>query len=343
MTDFSLLIIEWYRLNHRNLPWRNTKNPYKIWLSEVILQQTRVDQGLKYYHNFIDRFPTIADLAAADEQEVLKLWQGLGYYSRARNLHFAANQVLNDYSGKFPTDYDAIKSLKGIGDYTAAAIASFAFDLVFPVVDGNVLRVLSRFYGDATPIDISKGKKLFTAYAVALIDEKQPANFNQAIMELGAMVCTPQQPKCEQCPLKNKCISFQTQTQKQFPCKSKKVKVKDRYFYYLVYPSHSLQLEKRAKKDIWMNLYQFPLVECLQKTADFNEIANILHKKVKIKREIASVTHVLSHQRLHATFLEIDRPIENESYQSVKFKDIEYYPLPRLIDRFIEENVQLFT
>lgn len=344
MGNFSLSITAWYRLNHRHLMWRETKNAYKIWLSEIILQQTRVEQGKAYYQKIVERFPTLQELAAAEEQEVLKLWQGLGYYSRARNLHAAAKQVVDQFAGEFPCDYIDIKSLKGIGDYTAAAIASFAFDLPYPAVDGNVLRVLSRYFNDATPIDTGKGKKLFTHYAEMLIDRKQPALFNQAIMELGAMVCKPKNPDCIICPLQETCEAHREGTQHTLPVKSKKTKVRARYFHFLVFPACQLQLIKRTEKDIWQNMYQLPLIETT-KTLTHEKIKQMIEKEqnVTLIRKISSTVHILSHQHIHATFWEVDQPIQSKNNVLVAIDELTHFPLPRLIDRFIEENINLFS
>ena len=225
MTDFNLLITNWYRQNKRDLPWRLTTDPYKIWLSEIILQQTRVDQGLSYYLKFVKEFPTIQALANASEQQVLALWQGLGYYSRARNLHFTAKTISNELNGKFPNSFTSLKKLKGIGDYTAAAIASFSYNEITPVVDGNVYRVLSRVFNIATPIDSSQGKKLFYELAGELISKENPGEFNQSIMEFGALWCKPQNPKCEDCPLQENCLAFENDTVKLLPVKDKKIKI----------------------------------------------------------------------------------------------------------------------
>ncbi|MGZ4118512.1 MAG: A/G-specific adenine glycosylase, partial [Bacteroidia bacterium] len=262
MEQFSGKIISWYNKNKRDLPWRNTKDAYLIWLSEIILQQTRVEQGMAYYLKFASNFPTIKHLAKADNDKVMKLWQGLGYYSRARNLHTTAQIVADKYKGKFPDTYEDILSLKGIGDYTAAAIASFAFNKARAVVDGNVYRVLSRVFGIETPIDSSKGKKEFYALANELIDKKNPALFNQAIMELGAIQCKPVNPDCSVCPLNNMCFAFAKKRIADFPVKEKKTKVRDRYFNYIVLNyKGKTAINKRGAKDIWHNLHDFPLIE----------------------------------------------------------------------------------
>ncbi|MCW8941497.1 MAG: A/G-specific adenine glycosylase, partial [Flavobacteriales bacterium] len=232
--EFSQKLISWYKNNKRDLPWRNTINPYKIWLSEIILQQTRVNQGLSYYYKFIEHYPSVKDLANASEQEVLKLWQGLGYYSRARNLHATARIITENYDGIFPVDYKKILSLKGVGEYTAAAITSFAYNQPYPVVDGNVFRVLARIYGVDTPIDTPEGKKTFNGLANKLIDKKQAATYNQAIMEFGALVCTPKNPECENCIFNNICAALINQQIELLPLKSKKIKQTNRYFNYLI-------------------------------------------------------------------------------------------------------------
>ena len=260
--NFGSIIIRWYNKNKRDLPWRETRNPYLIWLSEIILQQTRVEQGLSYYLRFAEKYPTVKSLAASKEDDVLKLWQGLGYYSRARNLHQTAKRIVDEFSGKFPTDYSSILSLKGIGDYTAAAIASFAYDQKYPVVDGNVFRLLSRHFEMKTPIDTSAGKKEFTEMADGLMMNYPPAIFNQAIMEFGAKVCRPANPDCLKCPLNATCFSFKNKTVHLFPIKKNKTKTKKRYFNYIVIgDKNKFFIKKRIEKDIWQGLYDFPLIE----------------------------------------------------------------------------------
>lgn len=344
MHDFSLSIRLWYRQNKRNLPWRETKNPYLIWLSEIILQQTRVAQGKSYYLKFVNRYPEIEDLANAEEQEVLNLWQGLGYYSRARNLHFASKQVIEEFGGEFPSTYKDIKQLKGVGDYTASAIASFAFDLPHAVVDGNVYRVLSRYYADETPIDSSQGQKLFKAYAQDLIGDEDPAEFNQAIMELGALVCTPKNPDCENCPLQKQCSAYLKSSQLDFPVKSKKTKVTNKYFNFFISSSNQLQIEKRKGKGIWQNMFQLPLIES-DKPLTLDYVKNITKKKwnTKTQNKITEYQHILSHQKIHASFWKVDSLITNESeYITVNLDEIRDYPLPRLIDKYLEENHEAY-
>ncbi len=278
MADFHRLTIDWYRQNKRDLPWRNTKNPYKIWLSEIILQQTRVDQGMNYYLKFIRNYPTIFDLANANEQDILNDWQGLGYYSRARNLHFTAKYISTELNGIFPNQFTEIIKLKGIGEYTASAIASFSFDLPYAVLDGNVYRVLSRVFDISTPIDSTEGKKEFQNLANELIDRENPAEYNQSIMEFGAMLCTPANPNCETCPLSSKCLSFANNTIKDRPLKEKKTKVRNRYFNFAIFKDNDqILIEKRIAKDIWQHLYQFPLFET-EKEMNSQEAIHFLKK-----------------------------------------------------------------
>lgn len=338
MADFHLLISNWYRQNHRDLPWRNTRDPYLIWLSEVILQQTRVDQGLSYYLKFAEHFPEVLDLAEADEQDVLKLWQGLGYYSRARNLHAGAKQIRDQFGGQFPEDFKSIRSLKGIGDYTAAAISSFAFDLPHAVVDGNVYRVLSRYFDINTPIDSGTGKKMFNDLAQSLIEPEEAATHNQAIMELGALVCTPRSPQCHACPLNNSCLALQNGTIEQRPVKTKRGKVKDRYFTYLIFLDNDRTfLQKRVAKDVWQHLFQFPLIESQEPL----DPAEIITRAGAVPDYLSEeITHVLSHQKIHARFAIIKQAAKNigTDWVMVNVSDIANYPLPRLIDRYLESN-----
>ena len=340
MQDFSLLIRLWYRQNSRSLPWRSTNDPYFIWLSEIILQQTRVEQGKSYYEKFTDHYPDVFQLAKANEEEVLNLWQGLGYYSRARNLHFAAKQIVSDFKGDFPSSFKDIKSLKGVGDYTAAAIASFAYGLPHAVVDGNVYRLLSRYYADNTPVDSTQGQKLFKFYAQELISSKEPGEHNQAIMEIGSQVCKPKNPDCSNCPVNESCQAYRSNTMLSYPVKSKKVKVKDRYFHYLVKGDDKFQIHKRVNKGIWQNMYQFPLFESAVKM-ERDDLQSAIEDKfdVAIKREIVEYTHLLSHQKIHTVFWRIDSEIKNDpDFLSVDLNEIDDYPLPRLIHRFLEEN-----
>lgn len=339
---FSSKIISWYHENPRELPWRETSDPYKIWLSEVILQQTRVAQGLPYYYAFTTAFPTVKDLALAAESEVLRLWQGLGYYSRARNLHFCAKYVWNELEGKFPSDYKGLIKLKGIGSYTAAAISSFAFGEVKAVVDGNVFRVLSRYFGIETDISSSKAKKEFESLANQLIPASHPAEFNQAIMDFGARLCVPKNPDCPNCPIKNTCYAFNQNLVKSLPVKIKKTKVTERILDYLVIRCGEFWVwNKRGEGDIWTGLHDFPLLdpENLPLKESQMEKPKVYPKKYR---------HILSHQRIHASFSELEIPgdrhknlsqwCENEGYLLVEEKEIEYLAKPKLIVNFLNDQ-----
>ena len=263
--DFTQKIINWYLVNKRDLPWRNTKDPYHIWISEIILQQTRVEQGRPYYEKYVTQYPNIVDLANAPEDAVMKLWQGLGYYSRARNMHATAKMVKELHKGIFPDTYQEILQLKGIGEYTAAAISSFSYNLPHAVVDGNVYRVLSRFFGIDTPIDSTIGKKKFQETATAILDTNNPGLHNQAMMEFGAMLCKPQNPLCAECPVNTACYALQHKCVDALPVKSKRVKPRDRHFNYLyITYQDGFFIRKRTGKDIWTDLYDFPLIESEQ-------------------------------------------------------------------------------
>lgn len=352
MQHFKQHIHAWYARHKRDLPWRETTSPYYIWLSEIILQQTRVVQGIDYYYRFTERFPALSDLANADEEEVLKLWQGLGYYSRARNLHQTAKDILLYYNGIFPADYAALKKLKGIGDYTASAIASIAFNLPYAAVDGNVFRVLSRFFGIALPIDSREGEKAFRELANELIrKENAPGMHNQAMMEFGALQCVPAKPDCNACPLADRCFALQKGQIDQLPVKKNKTKVRDRYFNYLVIEENNfLFLQKRTKKDIWMNLYEFPLIETSEKvsvesllddknTTIFNEFKNLTFVAASNWQ-----THLLSHQKIHYRFIQLQTEESKkirDSLLRVDKKDIFTFAVPKLIEKFVNKIMHL--
>ena len=342
MTDFQRLMIEWYRLNKRQLPWRDTVDPYFIWLSEIILQQTRVAQGLDYYLKFTNNYPTVFDLASASETDVLNDWQGLGYYSRARNLHTTAKIIAFDLKGKFPDSFNQIKSLKGIGDYTAAAISSFAFDLPYSVVDGNVYRVLSRFLDIDLPIDSSMGKKCFAKIAQEFLPVKDSAIYNQSIMEFGALQCVPVNPKCEICVLTNLCLARLNKTIELRPVKTKKVKVRNRFFHFIIFKENDqVILVKRIQKDIWQHLFHFPLIETDVETG-IDEMCSVFEADFGLKPYDFSshVRHILSHQKINAVFYFFDTLPSNLSndFIVIKTSAIQDFPLPRLIDRFLENN-----
>lgn len=343
MNRFAEKLITWYEVNQRNLPWRETKDPYKIWISEIILQQTRVAQGYDYYCRFIQRFPDVFSLAEADEDEVMKYWQGLGYYSRARNLHAAARSIAG--MGKFPETYEEVRKLKGVGDYTTAAICSFAYDLPCAVVDGNVYRVLSRWMGIDEPIDSTKGKKLFAGLADELLDKKRPALYNQAIMDFGAIQCVPSSPSCLFCPLNDSCVALQTGKVDALPCKQHKTKVIPRYFHYIyVCAGEYTYLRKRPAGDIWQNLYEFPLIETseameeekLFASDDFSAL--LQGNPIKNVRLIEkNVKHVLSHRVIHANCYEVTLEADGcelPGYLRVRVDDLHKFPVSRLVSRF---------
>lgn len=341
--DFKNKLTNWYSDNKRSLPWRNTKNPYYIWLSEIILQQTQVKQGLPYYEAFIKQYPTVFDLANASEEEVLKLWQGLGYYSRARNLHTTAKHVAFELDGRFPNNYKDLLKLKGVGDYTASAVASIAFNEVAAVVDGNVYRVLSRYYGIKTPINSTDGIKEFKKLASNLIDKEQPATFNQAIMEFGATQCKPKNPNCTICPLNESCMALQKNMIEFLPVKLKKTKVKTRFFNFLVCIDNNKNtlLEKRTSKGIWQNLYQFPLIESNKSLS--SEEFHLLNIKDSVLDNlnfdyslynIEDKVHKLSHQHLYTKFWVIET--KELPKKSIAIKEIKKYPVPVLISSFID-------
>lgn len=325
--NFAATLLQWFKNNGRSLPWRETKDAYAIWLSEVILQQTRIVQGMGYWERFMAQWPAVNDLAAATENEVLKAWQGLGYYSRARNLHTAAQQVVE--LGRFPQTFKELKTLKGVGDYTAAAIASIAFGEPVAVVDGNVYRVLSRYYGIETPIDSTEGKKEFQALAQSLLPINEPADYNEAIMDFGATQCTPNSPHCSACPLCETCIAFREQRINELPVKSKKVKQRERHFTYLyIEYEGKIAIHQRGEGDIWQGLWEFPLEEYLTSSEDsvWKTEAQLLQKGVK---------HILTHQILLADIYlwqPTRRPQLPSEFIWIEKQDLENYALPRLIE-----------
>jgi len=340
---FTKTLTHWYSVNKRDLPWRRTQNPYFIWLSEIILQQTQVNQGLPYYEAFVSKYPTVFNLANAEESEVLKLWQGLGYYSRARNLHTTAKHIVSELNGEFPTSYQTLLKLKGVGDYTASAIASICFGELTAVVDGNVYRVLSRFYGINTPINSTPGQKEFKALAQSVIDKNNPADFNQAIMEFGATQCKPKNPDCTICPLQNNCIAFRKNTIRELPVKIKTAKISKKHCNFLVLISQDQRtiLEKREGKGIWQNLYQFPLLEST-KSLESKDLEDALKAHPLMEGSSYSLTlyndidiiHKLSHQHLYTKFWIIQ--IDNTLAQGVPINKIYSYPVPVLISNFIK-------
>lgn len=345
---FSARLLEWFAQNPRPLPWKNTKNPYFIWLSEIILQQTRVEQGTPYYLKFIERFPSIQQLAEAEEDVVLKLWEGLGYYSRARNLHTAAKYIYYELGGVFPRQYKDILSLKGVGTYTAAAIASFAYDLPYAVVDGNVYRVLSRYFGISTPIDTTEGKKLFAEKAQSLLDRKRPAAYNQAIMNFGAMQCLPKPSKCPVCPFQIDCVAYGENRVSDYPVKQKKLKKRLRFFHYLIFNSKQyVYLERRERKDIWQGLYQFPMIEGTALIEDWIQLLKTTDlikntSDLSLKKTSKPYKQSLTHQHIIANFWEINCSkkisfLEN-NYVSIKRSNLDNYAFPKIIDRYLNDK-----
>ena len=350
---FGSALVSWYRHHHRELPWRQTKDPYRIWISEVVLQQTRVQQGLPYYLSFIENFPEVSDLAQASEQQVLRLWQGLGYYSRARNLHRCSREIMDNFGGQFPTSYHELLSLPGIGDYTASAIASIAFKQSVPVVDGNVFRVLSRVAGIDLDIATPKTRKTFKQLGADLMQNHPPDLFNQGMMEFGALHCTPVQPKCDTCPFSDYCYAFLNQVQQEFPVKSKKPKVRNRYFYYFVIRSGSdMLLKKRTEKDIWQGLYDFMLVEHHQETDPISILESALPRHSKIDQLYVGdpstpYKHKLTHQNIQACFLTVE-PKNMEIFRRWKkqfnlsqfdVSEVDNLPKPILIDNYLKADI----
>lgn len=343
---FASLLLKWNReQNDRQMPWKGVKDPYKIWLSEIILQQTRVEQGLEYYNRFVQTFPDVHKLAQAPESKVFKLWEGLGYYSRCRNLIATAGYVSKELKGKFPDNYEAIRSLKGIGPYTAAAISSFAFNLPYAVVDGNVFRVLSRVFGINKPIDSVAGKKYFTALADELLDRKQPGIYNQAIMDFGAVVCKPAAPLCDNCIFKNHCRAFKNHKVSKLPVKTKKIAVKKRWFYYPVLEyKNTVAVRLRTAKDIWQGLCEFPLIE-VEKETDVKNILKQATRKGWLNKsdEIVSVSAIhkqqLSHQLIAGQFIRIRlRKKPAAGFFWVEKNKLNKYAFPQLINQFINSE-----
>lgn len=318
-------LYRWWETNKRVLPWRETTDGYRIWLSEIILQQTRVDQGMPYYLRIVERFPTVNDLAHADEQEVMRLWQGLGYYSRARHMHAAARMVCEQWNGIFPTTWDELRQLPGVGDYTAGAIASFAYDLPYPALDGNVYRVLSRLYDCEIPFDSTEGKKHFRRLAEELLDQQHPRLFNSAIMEFGALYCTPQNPDCPGCPLRNGCLGHQHGTAELLPVRKPRPKVVERKMHYVIYLDRDQRtlIHQRNEKDIWRGLWEFVAGEASEQEAAQSIV----------------LTHILSHRKLLVTF-ELhpvnDLPIITNT-KVVRWEDLDQYGMPRLMLSAIEK------
>ena len=343
--QFAKLLLKWNNdHNDRHMPWKGEQNPYLIWLSEIILQQTRVEQGLPYFLSFKQKYPSVKHLAEAKEDEVMKLWQGLGYYSRARNLHETAKNIHVNLAGKFPDSFDGLIKLKGVGDYTASAIASFAFGEKKAVVDGNVIRVLARVFGIDTAFDTTEGKKKFAALAQELIDDDEPGTYNQAIMDFGAVLCTPQNPLCDTCPFQKKCVAYQQNRIDELPARKKKIKVQPRYFNYLIIKNNSeIFISKRTGNDIWKNLYELPMFET----------AKPLRKNIKeaiadyigtIDFDITSYTEgavqLLTHRKIHPQFIEIEvkgfKKLQLPGTQKVKLAELDSLAFPKTVVSFLK-------
>lgn len=340
----------WFAENQRPLPWKGVKDPYLIWLSEIILQQTRIAQGLPYYERFRKKYPRIGKLAIAPEDEIMKLWEGLGYYSRARNMHQTAKFIAGELNGIFPDTYERILALKGVGPYTAAAIASFAFGLAYAVLDGNVFRVLSRFFAIEDPIDSSGGKKKFAQIAQKLIDPMQPGAYNQAIMDFGALLCTPQNPNCTHCPLRKNCRALQLNAVNCLPVKWKKINRKERFFHYLVINQNKkVWLNKRMGKDIWKSLYEFPLIELPELAMDEKKIIqSTLWQKLigqspySIRGFSRPFKQLLTHQKIIAHFWKIELPDHPNPppgpFMSAELKNLNKFAFPKIIDCYLRDN-----
>ena len=344
MNIFSETLLKWYADNARDLPWRNTRDPYLIWVSEIILQQTRVSQGYDYFLRFVQRFPDVRSLASASEDEVMKYWQGLGYYSRARNLHEAARSM----NGVFPDTYEEVRALKGVGDYTAAAICSLAYDMPYAVVDGNVYRVLSRYWCIDVPIDSTEGKKTFAALAQEMLPVNRPAAYNQAIMDFGAIQCTPQSPLCMYCPLCDSCMALAQGRVAQLPVKQHKTKTTDRFFNYIyVRAGAYTYFNKRTGDDIWKNLFELPLIETDRELSEAEFLGLPQFRELFVEGEVPQVRtlcrgvkHVLSHRVIYANFYEVALPEDSHSFASylrVPSADLGQYAVPKLIHAFLEK------
>lgn len=347
--SFNSELAAWYKQNKRTLPWRDTNDPYVIWLSEIILQQTRVDQGLPYFHRFLDKYPDVTGFAAASEDEILKLWQGLGYYSRGRNMLKTARTVQEVYGGRFPQNYAELIRLKGIGEYTASAIASFSSNEPRAVVDGNVYRVLARYLGISEPINTVKAKKIFQEAANELLDKQNPGVHNQAMMELGAMICKPKNPACGLCPVRTGCYAFLNNATTALPAKISRAKVRERFFsYFLVTDGETILMNKRGDRDIWANMYDLPLLEtaALIESNKFHAIPGIVElfgEDVTVLETFPVITHLLTHQRLQVQFIKVQYHTftlrENWFYTPVE--NIKSFAMPKIIFIFLKNIFNL--
>lgn len=338
-------ILQWSKEHPRHLPWKGIKDPYRIWVSEIILQQTRVEQGLPYFHRFLEAFPDVYTLAEADLDLLYKVWEGLGYYRRARHMHEAAQHIVSEHAGHFPKTYEEILALKGVGTYTAAAIASFAFDLPYAVLDGNVARVLARVIGETKPVDTTSVQRRLQDLAQEVLDDSQPGPFNQAMMDFGAMQCTPKQPSCQTCPIKKFCQAYKKGLVAEIPRKKKKIKKKDRFFYYLIFkstPDH-FWVKQRQEDDIWAHLYEFFLVERDQDTT-WSQVLNELDFPVEVRYTTDKYVQLLTHQRISAYFAELkvrpqdERHLNAKGLTLIKKENLRNFAFPKVIDCYLADN-----
>ncbi len=337
--SLGIKLLGWHQFVDRDMPWKKTQNPYYIWISEIILQQTRVVQGWTYYERFITAFPSIEVLSAAQEDDVMSVWQGLGYYSRARNILKAARIIMQEHKGIFPSRYDEIRSLPGVGPYTAAAVASFAFGLPYAVLDGNVFRILSRYYGEYTAIDSAEAKRIYAQLAQETLSDHDPAAFNQAIMDLGALICTPSNPLCNRCPLNQECAAFREEKVNILPIKGKKKALKDRYFHYvLIIRANSCAVQKRISKDIWQGLYELPLVESVSNRISQDSVRKLFFDRYNIDgslRQMSQARQLLTHQRIHYNFYLFEEDAKGRQFEFVKVEDISKLAFPKKIKEFL--------
>jgi A/G-specific adenine glycosylase len=342
-------LIQWYFKNKRDLPWRNTTNAYIIWLSEIILQQTRVEQGMPYFHRFLEKYPDVKAFATADEGEILNLWQGLGYYSRGRNMLKTARQVMDEFGGEFPVDYEQLIHLKGIGEYTASAISSFSANQAKAVVDGNVFRVLARYFGIREPINNTRGKKLFQDLANDILNKEHPGLHNQAMMEFGAMLCKPKNPDCEICPVRPGCYAHNNKAIAELPQKLKKTKIRERFLNYIVVTDgDTILMNKRDEKDIWANMYDFPLLESTHQLTDeevvlLPEFKKYFGENILIANVFPIKKHILTHQHLHTQFIHINnKPIKLEQkWFYIDVNNLKNIAMPKIIFIFINKLFNL--
>jgi len=347
--NFNEELLQWYQKNKRDLPWRNTKDAYVIWLSEIILQQTRVEQGMPYFNRFIEKHPDVTSFAAATEDDILKLWQGLGYYSRGRNMLKTARLVMELYNGKFPETYEQLIKLKGVGEYTASAIASFSANEAKAVVDGNVYRVIARYFGISEPINSTKGKKIFQQTANDLLNKQQPGLHNQAMMEFGAMLCKPKNPACGICPVREGCYAFLHNAVNSLPVKINKVKVRERYFnYFLVADEHNILMNRRDEKDIWANMYDLPLVETSSllppdELFALPEVKEFFGRSIKILEIMPLKKHILTHQRLYVRLIKLEgRPVTlKQGWFFTPIENLKKLAMPKIIFIFIKNIFNL--